>query len=354
MPPKLAVKKIPLFFAVLILAAAFVLVLTLFKEDLFPPPLSLPPGVEISVRWRLEEPGPFHIGDLIPVCLEVEAVDGIDLRLFPLSPADLGGLELVAEETPVTKRRRGGWQRIARYFLSPWRTGTYRLAPKEIRYRNPSGVEATVTAEPLEINVASLLPANLSADEQAALTLKEDKGPVGLPPNYRLLALALAAAIFGLFLYLLFRRFFRKPGAKDHLEPETAPPAEPPHLIARRRLAALKEAGLLENGLFKPYYSELSACLREYLANRFALPALEMTTAEILNSVPQRTGLLTPEQYSALTQILNMSDLVKFAKHRPTAEAAFACFLLVEKFIEETKEEPSIEQNPEDASAASS
>lgn len=347
MPQKITVKKISRLFAVLILSAALGLGFSLFKDHLFSPPLSLPSGVEISARWRLEEQGPFYIGDLIPVCFEVEAVDGIDLSLLPLSPAELGGLELVAEETPVTKPRRGGWQRITRYLLSPWQTGTYRFPPKEIKYRNTSGVESSVVAEPLEFNVVSLLPANLSAEEQAALTIKEDKGPVGLPPNYHLLALVLAVVFFGTFLYILFRRFFRRPGAKDHLEPETAPPAEPPHLIARRRLAALKQSGFLENGLFKPYYSELSACLREYLENRFHLPALEMTTPEILNSLQQMTDILTPEQYSDLPQILNASDLVKFAKHQPTPDAAFDCFLKVEKFIEGTKEEPPFDQSPE-------
>jgi len=342
------INRISRLFAVLILGAALSLGFILYKERLFPPPLSLPPGVEVSARWRLEGEGPFRIGDLIPVCFEVEAVNGVDLRLLSLSAVDLDGLELVEEENPVTNPRQGGWQRTTRYLLSPWQTGTYYLAPKEITYRNTSGVEATVVADPLELTVVSLLPANLSAEEQAALTLKEDKGPVGLPPNYRLLALVLTVVLFIILLFILFRRIFRRRTEKEHLPAETLPPSEPAHLIALRRLAALKQSGFMEKGHFKAYYSELSACLREYLENRFHFPALEMTTPEILHS-PQITGVLTSQQYADLSGVLQASDLVKFAKHLPTQNSASGCYLTVERFIDETKEKPPVvDQSPEE------
>ena len=63
-----------------------------------------------------------------------------------------------------------------------------------------------------------------------------------------------------------------------------------------------------------------------------------MTSGEILQS-PVQAGLPLAQQ-AALAEVLNLSDLVKFAKHRPAEEAAAALFSLVEEFVEATKEEP--------------
>lgn len=329
------------FFALLILAA-FCSGYFLLKDRLFPPPLSLAEGVEVSAVWRVETEGPFRIGDLIPVSLEIEAASGVELRQLPLSASGLDGLEMVKEEAPVDRARKGGWQRSTRYLLTAWRTGTYRLAPANITYYTTAGEEETVAVEPLELEVVSLLPADLTPEAAAALSLKEDKGPVGLPPNYRLLILALVAGACLVLLFFLFRRFARVRGKEGGVAPEDLPPPEPAHLIAGRRLAALRAADFLAAGRIKEYYSELSFCLREYLENRFFFPALEMTGGEILRSPV--TAALAVEEQAALTEVLNISDLVKFAKHRPAEETAVAHFALVEEFVEATKEEPPPEE----------
>ena len=91
----------------------------LLRDCLFPATLSLPEGVKVSAAWRVEAEGPFQIGDLIPVSLEIEGVNGVEVRQLPLSAADLGGLELVEEERPVTRARKAGWYRRTRYVLPP-------------------------------------------------------------------------------------------------------------------------------------------------------------------------------------------------------------------------------------------
>ncbi|NLY88103.1 MAG: hypothetical protein GX085_00520 [Firmicutes bacterium] len=311
----------------------------LLKDRLFPPALSLPEGVKVSAAWRVEAEGPFMIGDLIPVSLEIEGVSDVKVRQLPLSAADLGGLELVKEEEPVTRARKGGWRRRTRYLFTAWRTGDYRLRADNITYYTADGEEAKVAVEPMELTVVSVLPADLTPE---TASLKEDKGPVGLPPNYRPLLLALVTGFFLVLLFLLVRRFLRRHGKGEEAAVEDLPPPEPAHVIARRRLAALRAADLLATGRIKEYYSELSFCLREYLENRYHLPALEMTSGEILNS-PVKAGLPLDQQV-ALAEVLEVSDLVKFAKHRPAEETAAALFSLVEEFVEATKEEPPAEE----------
>lgn len=327
-----------------ILLGALVFGFIRLKSYLFPPPLSLPAGVEVKAQLLPEKSGPYHIGDLIPVSLEIEAVNGVDLRLLPISVADLGGLELVREEEPVTVRLRGGWRRSVRYFLSAWQTGTYTLPARKISYKSASGEERETVTEPLELVIVSLLPADKSPAELSVLELKGDKGPVDLPPNYGLLRPVLTGVAFIALLILLIRSLLRKRREKDPLRPEVLENYEPAHIIARRRLAALQQAGFLEEGKFKAYYSELSECLREYLEKRFHLPALEMTTREVLNSAG-RAKILSQEQQLALAEVLNSSDLVKFAKYIPAPDEAHKAYDLVSHLIEETKEKKN--ESPE-------
>lgn len=334
-------KPVLYFLAFLALAAVFAVLATgyfLLKDRLFPPALSLPEGAKVRAAWRVEAEGPFRIGDLIPVSLEIEGVNGVEVRQLPLSAADLGGLELVQEEAPVTRARKGGWYRRTRYVFTAWRTGDYRLATDNITYYTADGEEATAVVEPLDLTVVSVLPVELGQEEIAGLNIKEDKGPVGLPPDYRPLVIALVTGAFLVLLFLLFRRFVGRRGKSGEEAAEELPPPEPAHVIARRRLAALRAADLLAAGKIKEYYSELSFCLREYLENRYHLPALEMTSGEILKA-PVQAGLPLAQQ-AAFAEVLEVSDLVKFAKHRPAEETAIAHFSLVEEFVEATKEEP--------------
>lgn len=330
------------FLALLALAAVVGGGFLLLKDRLFPPALSLPEGVKVKAAWRVEAEGPFRIGDLIPVSLEIEGVNGVEVRQLPLSTADLDGLELVKEEAPVTRGRKGGWHRRTRYLVRAWRTGDYRLATDNVTYYTADGEEAAVAVEPLELTVVSVLPADLTPEAAAKLSLKEDKGPVGLPPDYRPLLLALVTGVFLVLIFLLVTSFVRRRKKDGETAVVNLPPPEPAHVIARRRLAALRAADLLAAGKIKEYYSELSFCLREYLGNRYHLPALEMTSGEILKS-PVKAGLPLAQQ-AALAEVLEVSDLVKFAKHRPAEETAATLFRLVEEFVEATKEEPPEEE----------
>ena len=94
---------------------------------------------------------------------------------------------------------------------------------------------------------------------------------------------------------------------------------------------------LARRGLFKDYYSEISAIIRSYLEDRFALNAPEMTTEEFLNSL-RDSGSLSTERKEPLKSFLNACDLVKFAKYLPPSSEVEAVFMTAKKFVEETKD----------------
>jgi len=90
---------------------------------------------------------------------------------------------------------------------------------------------------------------------------------------------------------------------------------QPAHVIALDRLHDLKEAELWQKGQIKEYQSKLTFAIREYLENRYDIQALESTTDEIAKEL--RTHNFQSEDEIALKEILQVADLVKFAKATP-------------------------------------
>lgn len=110
----------------------------------------------------------------------------------------------------------------------------------------------------------------------------------------------------------------------------------PPHELARRKLAALAKKELWQNGLTKNYYAELTFIIREYVQQRFSVPALESSTTETirrLKNSPDFPQFMLP----ALQDVLQQADLVKFAKARPPAsfneQAIQTAHIIVEQTV---------------------
>jgi hypothetical protein len=133
-----------------------------------------------------------------------------------------------------------------------------------------------------------------------------------------------------------------------------APPV-PAHIVAIEALEKLHNEKLWQNNKHKLYYSGLSDILRTYLAGRFEVGAMEMTTDEIADAL---RGVENIEQKSKmdLLSVLRDADLVKFAKATPAAEdnelAYSKSFFFVEntkpvEVVEESEDEPTKNEKEE-------
>lgn len=94
-------------------------------------------------------------------------------------------------------------------------------------------------------------------------------------------------------------------------------PKIPAHIIAFEKLDKLIAEKLWQEGKLKQYHSGLTDIVREYIENRFQLPAMEQTTDEILYGF--RNVAIDEESKGKLKQVLTLADLVKFAKENPMA-----------------------------------
>ena len=113
---------------------------------------------------------------------------------------------------------------------------------------------------------------------------------------------------------------------------------EPPHVIALRELDRLKEQKLWQNGMIKEYYTRLTDIVRVYIEHRFLVPAMEQTSDEILGSI---SGFLVDEEatYAALTDLLTLADLVKFARALPLPDENESNILNAYLFVNNTLRE---------------
>ncbi len=109
----------------------------------------------------------------------------------------------------------------------------------------------------------------------------------------------------------------------------------PPYLVAMDKLNKLKAKHLWEQGSEKPFYTELTEILREYLDRRFGINAMEMTSSQIMRALNDRGDSQMPKDL--MQQILEIADYVKFARVQPLREDNIKSFDAAVKFVEDTK-----------------
>ncbi len=115
----------------------------------------------------------------------------------------------------------------------------------------------------------------------------------------------------------------------------------PPHLRAIGALEKIRNQKLWQSGRYKEYYSDITDTLRIYMEQQYGFGAMEMTSSEILGelrSVHHEERLL-----SAMRDLFEISDLVKFAKAVPSAEECETAYFDAFYYIEQTKPKEIIE-----------
>jgi len=141
-------------------------------------------------------------------------------------------------------------------------------------------------------------------------------------------------------IYFIYKKIGNKP-KEEIKEVEVVLPA---HKIALDKLGSLRESKLWETGEIKEYQSKLTYIIREYLENRYGIQALESSTDEITKALKESN--FDPSDESDLKTILQVADLVKFAKAKPSEEIHEEFLNTAFSFVRKTKLEEVI--NPED------
>lgn len=151
------------------------------------------------------------------------------------------------------------------------------------------------------------------------------------------LIIVIAVLLAALLLSYLQSRRKKKSLDLDFEAKEETGPKLPAHVTAFHKLELLREKRLWETGAIKEYQSKLTYVIREYLENRFEIQGLELTTSEIVVALENKD--FDQSHNEKLTRILQVADLVKFAKATPTDSMHEEFLDEAFKFVEETKQE---------------
>lgn len=131
--------------------------------------------------------------------------------------------------------------------------------------------------------------------------------------DYWIVLLVGVIILLSLLLWYIIDRRSKDMDAADIEYPEQE--ALPAHEVAIAALADLDRKQLWQQGEIKSYQSELTDIMRAYLSARYDIPAQEQTTREIKASLKSLD--LHPRHIDKILEVLQVADLVKFAKARP-------------------------------------
>lgn len=162
------------------------------------------------------------------------------------------------------------------------------------------------------------------------------KGPIAEPYTFRealpwILLVLLIVIVLGLGMLYIRKRRRNQPVFTRKVKP-----LPPPHIVAIKKLEELRLAKIWQQGRLKMYYTQLADITREYMERRYRFDALEMTTDEILDTLKKHK--INQDALNKLGAVLQLADLVKFAKAQPTALENDLSLNHSIDFVNETKE----------------
>jgi len=268
---------------------------------------TLLPAQEVRVNASVDSTSHL-IGDWIHVLVSAETAPHFQ-ALGPAPGDTLGPFEVlrirVQDSSESGGRKLHSW--VVR--LTTFDTGAISIPPLALHFLNTadSSIQTAFT-DPIPLSIKTV---DLGEDPH----LKDIKPPLDAPLRFEdIVPYLLFLALLGLAAggYLLYRRFRKN---RDQ-EPAPAAAAIPAHERALMALKELEAKRLWQQGRVKEYYSELSEIVRRFFEDRLGVPALEMTSDEIVHSlkaVPETERLL-----KEIDRFLLTSDLVKFAKYEPS------------------------------------
>ncbi len=264
------------------------------------------------------------VGDRITFTVTVD--HGIESLVVWPDSLDLAPFEVLEARAIPPTAREGEARSSLILTLTTFELGDLEIPSFEVAVTDPEGGRTTLATNRYGIQVLSV-----GLDEGG--DIRDIKGPVGIPLDLLPLLLGLLAIfLIGVLARALYRRFRR--GDPELRNTGPAAPWRPPHEIALEALDRLEESSLLEKGEIKEFHIQLSDVIRTYVEGRFRVPALEMTTLDILPGLKERS--LEPSILEGFEYFLNHCDLVKFAKYRPEPEAARSLLALGRHLVQDT------------------
>ena len=252
--------------------------------------------------------------------------------IFPEKLENLTKLEVVKDIKIDTFKN----SLIKKYLMTGFDSGAFYIPTQQIFIKNRAYLSDSVL-----INVATIA---VDTSQQKPFPIKSIQTEPLVYDDFKpyLIWVVLALLLIGLFIYYLKTR--KKPEIKEIESINTLPPYEE----ALEKLQELDDKLLWQNNEIKKYYSELTEIVRVFIEKELEIPALEITTFELISllsdyNTPKNINI-TKETVHKLNALLQEADLVKFAKSTPLSHEIEEDRRVAEKVLNDLKPIPLIEE----------
>ena len=266
---------------------------------------------------QLQERDSVLIADQIFYGFELEKVEEGTRFAFPqVKDTLMTNIRIVGQwqmDTVKASKAKKGQPRLldlkAGLTITSFDEGIYYLPPLAVQRLSKDGVLDTLVFEPQKLEIKTM------PVDTATFKPHDIKEPIRYPVTFAEVAPWVAgglvlAGLIALIVWLIIR--YRRKHNPEYIK------KDPAHIIALRKLDKYRGNALWAPEKQKTFYSGITDTLREYIADRYGIGAMEMTTAEIFNDMKNTDA--PADLLEELKELFERADFVKFAKFTASDE----------------------------------
>lgn len=279
-----------------------------------------------------------RIGEEIKLTIQAKAPSNKEV-VWPNMKDTLGGYFDILKALKLDTISDAGANELVlerRISITSFDSGSHQLPKLLFEFKGSEGIDSVYT-DPLSFSILTV-PVDTTLAIKDVRDILEVPFEIGEYLPWVLGGIALVAILVAALYFYLNR--------KKPLKPAASKVVIVPWKKALQELFRIEKEKIWKEGKVKAYYSEVSDTIREYLEDQFKIPALELTSDEILAQLRSRSW--SNEVILNVKELLQLSDLVKFAKEKPTEVSHARSLELARDIIANTKPaEPDISSGKE-------
>lgn len=295
---------------------------------------------KIEVTTDLDE---VYIGQPLMVNVQIEYPDSAVVDYYFTEKTEFGDFENL-ESNLVDKDIKDSlvtenWQLKYVTFSD---SGIVKINPIELRYLY-QGENYSESSEEIDIKIKSYISSVKVATQDSTEvsldslnTLMPIKGLIEYSLSTKekmyIAGGVLALIVMALLIYFIIRRKKKK----SIIPKIIIKKKEPAHIIALRKLRELKDRNLIVKNEYKEYCAELSLIIRTYLEDRYSFFAAEIPSSDLKSEV--RNHVTDKNLLDEFDSMLDLTDLVKYAKFTPLETELKSITQFSDNFINQTAE----------------